>query len=149
MRQSIGAMAVIRYEQADQTCWLTQWNKRWHGFHLVGGHKLPDESYYDCVVREICEELGLEVDRDFVVSEVPLSQVSYVAQSRSAGVETLYSVEVFDTKLLAGAKPKVDANRNNRWVTDSEVRQQCCDDGMSISPTMRLLLEQSGLLARS
>ena len=59
MRQSIAAFAVIRRDERGQTLWLAQWNPKWGAYHFVGGHKRPEETFRECLVREIGEELHL------------------------------------------------------------------------------------------
>ncbi|MEO8497722.1 MAG: NUDIX domain-containing protein, partial [Planctomycetota bacterium] len=140
MRRSAGGIAVIRREENGSPRWLAQWNHHWQAFHLVGGHKLPGESFHQCVVREVAEELGLTLGDDFHVAESALSQVSYIATSRSAQEDTLYSMELFEVEIRPAAGPKIDSNPLNRWLTESEIRQQRCGDGGAVSPTMQVLL---------
>ena len=65
MRQSIAAASLIRKEQDGHFFWLARWSRSWQRFHLVGGHKRPEESFRECLVREISEELGLTEHADY------------------------------------------------------------------------------------
>jgi len=142
MRRSTAAIAIIRRQHAGQTVWLAQWNDAWQGYHFVGGHKYRDESFRECVAREINEELGLAVD-EFVVAENPLKQVSYIAQSRSAQEDTLYTMEVFEVQVVGErAELALRNNPNNRWLTEVEIRSRRCTDGKAVSETMELLLDE-------
>ena len=146
MRRSAAAIAVIRRQENGQTLWLAQWNEGWEGFHFVGGHKYTGESFLECVAREITEELGLSSDK-FVVSENPLAQVSYIARSRSAQEDTLYTMELFEVQLCDTAVPRVNSDPKNRWLTERDIRQQHCEDGTAVSPTMLLFFTEAGLWA--
>ena len=145
MRRSAGGIAIIRREEDGATHWLAQWNHNWKAFHFVGGHKLPDESFYECVVREVAEELGLTASDDFVVADSALAQVSYIARSRSAQEDTLYSMELFEVELHPHTRPQIDSHPLSRWLTDSEIRQKRCEDDAAVSPTVLVLLNQAGL----
>ena len=59
MRQSLAALAIVE-QPGDPPRWLVQWNERWQAYSLVGGHKRDDESFRDCLRREVAEELGLQ-----------------------------------------------------------------------------------------
>src|SRR5262249_26592195 len=105
MRQSYAGVALIRRHQETQTLWLAQWNPHWHAFNYVAGHKRSEESFRDCVAREVSEELGLCQGTEFEVAEEPLAHLEYTAWSESARAETGYTAEVFAVELtgaLAG-----------------------------------------------
>ena len=141
MRTSIAAMALIRKEEGGQTLWLAQWNSRWRRFHLVGGHRESGESFRECVVREIEEELGLRDGAGVAVAAEPTAHVEFVAFSEGQREETAYTMELFDAELTtAAAREKVDAAEENRWLSESEIRLGLCKDGRPISPTLERLL---------
>jgi 8-oxo-dGTP pyrophosphatase MutT (NUDIX family) len=78
-------------------------NEHWQRYSFVGGHKRPDESFRDCMIREIAEELLLGEGRDFLVADRPLARLEYTAWSQSAGQETRYTIELFQVQLQGDA----------------------------------------------
>jgi 8-oxo-dGTP pyrophosphatase MutT (NUDIX family) len=141
MRQSIASVALIRRQQDNQTLWLAQWNPRWQKYHFVSGHKRPDETFRECMGREIGEELGLSEDIDFQLPAAPLAHLEYTAWSDSAGAETAYTMELFEVDLIgSAAREKVEINPENRWLTEEDIRSESCKDGKPVSATMTLLL---------
>ena len=122
MRQSVASIALIRREANGQTQWLAQWNKAWKSFSFVGGHKRDDESFRECVVREIEEELGLREGQDVLVASAPLEHLEYTDVSRRTGEQTEYVIELFDVALIGdGAAPAIEANSANRWLSEMEI----------------------------
>src|SRR5262245_472085 len=99
MRQSIAGLALIRRQQDGRTLWLAQWNPKWQRYNFVSGHKRPDESFRDCVVREVGEELGLSAGTDFHAAAEPLAHLEYTDWSESARQETAYVMELFEVRL--------------------------------------------------
>jgi hypothetical protein len=79
------------------------------------------------------------------VAPAPAADLEYDTFSRSAGVPTRYRIAVFQTRLAAAARPAVDANPDNRWVTRAEVRAGRAADGTPVSPTVDLILTRIGL----
>src|SRR3712207_3090882 len=98
-RQSVGAVALVRRQDQGQALYLAQWNRTWGAFHLIGGHKRPQESFPECLIREVGEELGLAEGTDFAVPAEPLAHLEFEAWSESARVETSYVLEVFEVEL--------------------------------------------------
>ena len=86
-RQSIAAAALIRRTEAAQVLWLARWSRSWKRFHLVGGHKHDEESFRECLVREIGEELGLVEDADYEMAAVPTAHLEFTAWSEGAKEE--------------------------------------------------------------
>lgn len=146
MRQSNAAVALIRRLQDGQTHWLAQWNPRWQKYHFVSGHRRPEETFRECMVRELGEELGLHEGVDFQIPTGSPAHFEYTAWSESAAANTAYTVELFEVELVSFvARQKVDTDTQNRWLTDEEIRSKRCEDGKPVSPTMGLLLSMPGL----
>jgi 8-oxo-dGTP pyrophosphatase MutT (NUDIX family) len=143
LRQSVAAFAVIRREERGGTQWLTQWNAHWQCFNLIGGHKRPDETFRECVIRELSEELRLCEGEDFTVAESLTAHLEYQAWSESAQRTTAYIVELFQVQLNGPrALDQIDANSSNRWLSLAEIHHGHAADDRRVSPTMKRLLEQ-------
>src|SRR5271163_3435974 len=105
MRQSEAAVALIHRRRDGQDFWLAQWNTKWCAYHFVAGHRRDDETFRECVVREIAEELHLVVGTDYRVATEPATHLEFVDFSRSAQSQTCYIMELFAVNLGAGAHP--------------------------------------------
>ena len=148
MRQSIAAAALIRREQEGQVLWLAQWSRSWHCFHLVGGHKRPDESFRACLVREIAEELDLREEADYEMAAEPTGHLEFTAWSQRTNEDTAYTTELFEVTLHDGPpREKVEADPENRWLSEAEIRSGHTADGKPVSPTMGLILAKIQFLA--
>ncbi len=148
MRTSVGAYALIRRAAGGAEEWLTNWNEGWKALNLVGGHREKFESFRECCIREIVEELGLDAAADFRVAPKPEARLEYVADSRSSGEKTAYTIELFAVDLLTeAARTRIDADPAARWLTEREIRALCAADGRAVSPTVEHVLTQAGLLS--
>ena len=144
-RRSEGAAALIR----DGRRWLARWNAKWGAYNLVAGHRLAEESFRDCIRREVTEELGLREPADFSVAAEPAARLEYTAFSRSAGVETLYRMEIFPVQLAQAAlRALPESNVECRWLTEAEIRGGRAADGRPVSETMAFLLTRAGMMSR-
>ena len=117
-------------------------------YSLVGGHVEPGESFRDCCIREIMEELELTPDADFRVAESPIVPTcEYTAVSGSAGVPTLYSADIYAVHILnIEASMKIDANQVNRWLNAGEIAKLSTSDGRLISDQVRTLFTMCGVM---
>ncbi len=149
MRQSIAAIALIRREHAGQMQWLAQWNRNWKRYSFVGGHKRSNESFRECVAREVAEELNLVEAIDFRIADGPPSHVEFTAWSESAACDTAYTMELFEVELICDdARQKIEHDDRNRWLAQSEIEQAQCNDGRPVSETMSRLLAASPLFKK-
>jgi 8-oxo-dGTP pyrophosphatase MutT (NUDIX family) len=146
LRQSEGGIALCERTLTGQREWLAQWNDNWKAFFFVGGHRHSDETFRDCVVREIQEELGLG-SWDFEVAPKPAHQLQYRAQSRSANELTAYHMELFEAQIVPGALEHVEGDSRNGWLTEEEIRRLEAYDARPISVTMLMLLSLAGRMA--
>lgn len=136
MRTSEGALALItRVNSTSQTEYLTQWNDAWNAYSLIGGHVEDGETFRQACTREIEEELELQRETEFCVSDDPIGpRYEYVAISKAAGVETQYRIELYSTELLTPlAIAKVDRNPNNCWLSKSEITNKTTFAGRAIA----------------
>jgi 8-oxo-dGTP pyrophosphatase MutT (NUDIX family) len=141
MRESTSALALISRQQNENRDWLAHWNRHWNGYHLVGGHKHDNETFRDCVIREVQEELHLQDELDFSVAPQPISRLQYTAWSKRAGEETAYRFELFEVALAQHVlSSHVFSESENRWLSENDIRLGQCPDGTPVSETMRRLL---------
>ncbi|AMV18449.1 NUDIX domain-containing protein [Planctomyces sp. SH-PL14] len=125
MRVSESALALFTRSTPDgTTAYLTQWNERWRAYSLIGGHRRKGETFRDCCVREVTEELRLMPEIDFQISDRPVTtRLEYKAFSKSAGAETRYAFELFSGWLRDDAvATRVLEAPENCWVSEAEVR---------------------------
>src|SRR5438477_9623477 len=106
-RQSIASIAIITRPDAGGMRWLAQWNEKWQSFNFVSGHKESGETFRECIVREIKEELSLSETVDFDVSPAPRLHVEFTAFSKRAGIETDYFIEAFDVTICNEAAYRI------------------------------------------
>ena len=145
MRKSVASIALIRREAETQTLWLAQWNESWNSFRFVGGDKHDDESFRECLIRKIAEELGLHEGRDVHVASAPLEHLGYTEVSRSTGEPTEYIIELFDVALKgSGTCSMIDANPANRWLSEPEIMADACNDDRPINSAPKRFLNQLG-----
>lgn len=142
MRQSTAAFAVITRDNNGVREWLAQWNRAWNAYNLVGGHRHEDESYRECLIREIEEELGFELSTDYEIVGVTSLPVEYTAWSERAKEDTQYHMELFPVILTPDALVRVENNPDNRWLTWKEIESDRTNDGRPVSPTLMRLVKQ-------
>lgn len=143
-RQSEGALALIRDESKDY--WLVLWNANWRYYFFPGGHREENESFGECLVREMEEELGLNQNVHYEIKGDPI-HVKYREFSEAAQTETDYEMELFQVRLIGDGCQIIDDNSNLRWLSNMEIFTHQAKDHRPVSPTIRLLLEKSGLIS--
>jgi hypothetical protein len=140
VRRSEASVALIRRIQDGQTLWLTQWNPKWKRFHFVSGHRHPEETFRECLVRELAEEIHLREGTDYTAGAEPLNRIEFTAFSESAQTQTQYLMALFEVDLIGDAQSLVDANPQNRWLSEAEIARERCQDGKLVSATILRIL---------
>ena len=149
MRTSEASLALItRVNALGETEYLTQWNEKWQAYSLIGGHREESESFRECCIREVEEELGLRRDVGFAVPEVPITPaIEFVMYSKTAGEETRYRMQLFRVEIASARDcDLIDANRINRWLSESEIVNRLTRDDRSVSEQVVRVLKASGIL---
>jgi 8-oxo-dGTP pyrophosphatase MutT (NUDIX family) len=143
VRQSVAALAVFQRDVEGQAQFLAQWNDAWQTWALIGGHKRSDETFRQCLIREIEEELGLRVPQDVRLDEEPLTRLQFTAWSQRARANTQYEIEAYAARLLSQlAEQVVAANPQNRWLTRDEIAAGRASDGTAVSEMLVRTLAQ-------
>lgn len=151
-RSSHAGLALIaRVNAAGGTEVLAQWNERWQAWSLIGGHREAGESFRECCLREVEEELGLRREIDFTVAAAPISPtVEFTMFSKSARAETRYAMELFSVEILSTAAcDAIDVHPLNRWLSAAEIAQRQTTDGRPVSEQVPRVLTLSGILSHS
>jgi hypothetical protein len=84
--------------------------------------------------------LGLVEGRDFRVAPERRCHLRYVHWSERARADTTYTVELFDAELLPPSTAAVEADANNRWLTEGDIRAGRSRDGRAVSATVLRIL---------
>jgi 8-oxo-dGTP pyrophosphatase MutT (NUDIX family) len=134
-------VAIIRRAADEETLWLAQWNRNWGCYNFVSGHRHSDETFRECVTREVEEELGLASGIDFEVAAPPLTRLEYQAWSAGAGELTRYTMELYEVRLSnESALARVNQGDENSWLSEDEIRAGRRRDGRPVSETMLRML---------
>ena len=144
LRQSAGSMAIVGRAAGGRAEWLARWNKKWESYAFVGGHLHDGETFRECLVRELAEELELD-EHDFTVGDAPLARLEFVDWSESAQQDTAYTHELFAVAFANDAViERLRRDTRLRWLTDEEIRNQHGADGSPVSPTLSRYLDSIG-----
>ena len=139
MRISEAALALFARPGADgDREFLTQWNEKWQAYSLIGGAREPGESFRECCIREVVEELELVPGQDFRIATTPVGErMEYIAFSAAAKTDTQYRIELYRAWLTPQADLRVASHPENRWIRESRIMTGCTEDGRPIADQVR------------
>ena len=126
--------------------WLSQWNARWNAYSLVGGHKRPEETFRECLIREMQEELFHLVKEDFAIPNEPIIHLEFERWSESAIERTMYKVELFKAEIIDYAFDRILRDPDNRLLQEDEILAHQTFDQKKVSSTVEFLLRKAGFL---
>lgn len=146
MPDFVGSIALIRRFENEQTRWLVQHHECSNICRLIQAERLEEESFRECIDREVSWALSLERNKDYIISSVP--RLHLEVQLRAPGKEEgdkivveFYVVDLYGRK----AAGKLD-QENLYWVTGAELKLGVTGDGRAIDPLQQKLLAKAEVI---
>jgi 8-oxo-dGTP pyrophosphatase MutT (NUDIX family) len=134
MRKSQAALAIIEQQDA----WLVQWNSNWQAYSLIGGHVEAGESFRECCIREITEELEC-APADVEVAFESYADLHFCECSKAARVETEYQWELFRASICDHLRSNLP--NDCKWVTPAQIKNGLANDGKPIAAQVGRVLD--------
>lgn len=141
-RKSDAALAwITRVNASRETEYLTQWNSGWSAYSLIGGHVEPGESFRQCCLREIEEEL-LSKASDCQLAPYPYATLRFREFSKAAYEASDYHWQVFLARPSADLLGRLPDDC--QWVQAHHIRSGRTADGQPIADQVRRILKAVG-----
>lgn len=142
------SVALVRHPREPESKWLAQWDSQTNCYQLVSAVKPPELSYRECLNQVLPLRLGLNPQRDYLMSGMSRMHLDTALQLPERQTPTLYSVEFFVVDLYGSAAlAKVDANPHHVWLHSTEWLAGQSAEGLSISPVLVQLLRVADLFS--
>ncbi len=139
MRTSQAALALItQVNSQGETEYLTQWNNAWQAYSLVGGHAEEGETFQQCCIREVAEELECD-EHTVMAAPYPCATLRFCEFSRAAKVETGYHWQVFIVRVSNSTLQQLPTDC--RWVGADQIRASFTTDGKPIAEQVWRVLQ--------
>lgn len=139
MRTSQAALAIItRVSSFGQTEYLSQWNNAWQAYSLIGGHVEEEETFQQCCIREVAEELECD-EQTITATPYPYATLRFREFSRAAKVETDYHWQVFIVRVSDTTLQQLPADC--AWVGADRIRARFTTDGKPIAEQVHRVLQ--------
>ena len=109
--------------------------------------RLDDESFRECLDREIAWVLDLRRGKDYIVSSQARLHLDVPVEA--ADDETFFVVEFYIADLYGKAsRGMVELNRDVSWLTSDEVLSGQTSKGVPVNPSLVELLNRADVIAR-
>ena len=141
------SIALIRKPAAHGTAWLARWDDGQQYYDFVMAEPLEDESFRECIDREVGWVLRLDRQRDYLVANMARLNLEFQARlpghSEPAQVTAVfYAVDLY----RKAAWHQVDADPLNRWLSSKEICRGKTGDGQRINPLVTFLIRRSEVI---
>ena len=143
----MGSVALLRHPEQLEHLWLAHWDSRRQYFDFVTAERLDDESFRECLDREIAWVLDLRRGKDYIVSSQARLHLDVPVEA--ADDETFFVVEFYIADLYGKAsRGMVELNRDVSWLTSDEVLSGQTSKGVPVNPSLVELLNRADVIAR-
>ena len=135
MEKSFLAVALVQNMHNGRTRWLLNQSsgESKRELNFIVGERLEQESFRESVTREVAWQLGLDRNRDFIVSNMAQLSVEFVEIDSEAGQErhialAFYSVHVGKRNILDA----IDEVPSTTWVSAAKICAGVTSEGKPI-----------------
>jgi hypothetical protein len=147
MQEFCRSIALIRKPADHRTLWLARWQDRGRWYDFVMAEPLGDESFRECIDREVGWVLDLERERDYLVSNMAQINLNFSDALPGDAHETHIVVAFYVVDLYRkSAWQRVDADRANCWLTAEQIYAGLAQDERPINPNLRFLVRHSEVI---
>ena len=135
MQKYFRSIAMIRRHRDERVEWLGLWSPTRSQWEFIVGERLEHESFRETILREVSWRLGLDRDRDLLVSNMSRLNTEYVGCVPGENAEkhialAFYAVDVY----RASAIETIFQTTKCDWLTSKEVCDGMRADRSLIDP---------------
>ena len=147
MQKYFRSVAMIRRYEREQAAWLGVWNRNRSQWDFIIGERLDQESFRETALREVSWQLGLDRNRDLLVSNMSHLNLEYVGcvpgETEQKHVAlAFYAVDVY----RAAAMEKICKSADCAWLSSQEVCTGQRSDGTSVDPKVTTWVNRWGII---
>ncbi|MFK7767778.1 MAG: hypothetical protein AB8B55_11195 [Mariniblastus sp.] len=141
------SVALIRKTQNQTVRWLARLNPTTLMLDFVIAQRLESETFRESATREVAWQLGLDRQRDFLVSNMAQVNLEFIDMLPSHFEKTnnkisFYNVEIYRQKVAE----QLDSDPSNIWVNSEEICNGVTDSGRKFNPVVQYLINRSNVI---
>jgi hypothetical protein len=146
MRRYFRSLALIPRVNEERSSWFCQWNQVDGWFDFVTGERLDNESFRDCIDREVSNTLGLG-PKDYLVANMAQLNLEFAAVLPGEAEASHVSVAFFIVNPYGKtSRQMLESHPGGRWLTGGELLEGKTTDGIPVSPVVTYLLKRADVI---
>ena len=143
------SIALIRHHDEPEHHWLAFWNASQRQFSFVVAERLGNESWRECLDRELAWELDLRRGKDYLISSMARLHYEETTVEPDGDEPSKLEIEFYIVDPYGRAGREIFAALpDSRWLTNNELRAGSCKSGEAIDPWLVDLLRKADLLPK-
>ncbi len=147
MNHFTGSIALLRHPEYLENNWLAYWDARRKHYDFVTAERLDDESFRECLDREIAWVLDIRRGKDYIISSQARLHLDIPVESEDD--DTFFVVEFYIADLYGkSGRASVELNKQLRWLSSDEVLSGRTSDGQLVNSSLVELLDKADVIAR-
>ena len=141
------AVSLIRRINENKLQWLVRWNHEPEHYSFIVGSRLENETYRESITREVAWQLGLDRNKEFLVSNMATLNLEFIDQLPGQCSPHHIAVSFYPVDLYReSARTKVANNNDLVWANSDEICSGLVNDNQPFDPMMLNLIRRSGVI---
>ncbi|HBN77613.1 MAG TPA: hypothetical protein DD473_17740 [Planctomycetaceae bacterium] len=146
--QFIGSVAMMRHPEEGEKRWMTLWNSKRKQFEMVTALRLENDTYRECLDRELAWKLDLQRGKEYLISSMARLHIEQELILPGDEKPTLYVIEFYVADPYGKQSfNKLEERKDIHWLTTHEILAGYGPEDRSVDPRLVYLLNKFELIS--
>ena len=145
MGKFVGSIGMIRHPVDIERRWLCRWDPRFGHFSFIFAERLGDDSFRECLDRELGWVLPLRRGRDYLISSMARihleTELETETDQKMQFFVELYVVDLYGKQGIQA----IDQADDLAWLSSSELMDGKTSEMCPVDATLVKLIRQGGV----
>ncbi|HCS52971.1 hypothetical protein [Rubinisphaera sp.] len=146
--QFIGSIALMRHPEEGEKRWMTLWNSKRNQFEMVTALRLENDTYRECLDRELAWKLELQRGKEYLISSMARLHIEQELTLPGDEIPAFYAIEFYVVDPYG--KPsfaKLDKREDLHWLTTHEILAGFGPEDRAVDPRLVYLINKFELIS--
>ncbi len=146
--QFIGSVALMRHPEEGEKRWMMLWNPKRNQFEMVTALRLENDTYRECLDRELAWKLDLQRGKEYLISSMARLHIEQELTLPRDEKPVFYAIEFYVSDPYGKQSfAKLEERENLHWLTTHEILAGYGPEDRPVDPRLVYLINKFELIS--